>query len=82
MLTLTPREWARVFEKIRTEYVSRGSTISIYDSMKQDLRFTPRHHQHWVKGSDGVGRFESMICLDFYDDAVQSYFLLKYMNRD
>jgi hypothetical protein len=52
------------------------SIFMIRDVMKRELGFLPRLHTEW---SDQQGHIE-MIYLDFYDDAKETFFRLKYLN--
>ena len=78
MITLEPREWARIRKQLKREYEWKPSVFMIRETMKRELGFTTRFHQEYT---DQTGYIET-ICLDFYNDAAESWFRLKYMNRD
>ena len=51
--------------------------VLIRAKMRRVLGFTPRRHQHWPQ--DRVTMVpEVVICLDFFDPALQAWFLLRY----
>ena len=72
---LTHDEWEKLKELLVKEY---GSKIMISWVMKRELGFTVREHQRW---DDTYARWEdrrSVICLDFYEEATKSWYILKY----
>jgi hypothetical protein len=75
MLTLTAVEWQVVRNKIREEYSWKPSVLLIREVMKRELGFTTRYHQTY---SHQHGSRE-IIYLDFYDDAMETLFRLKYL---
>jgi hypothetical protein len=78
MITLTDREWKRVYKELKDDYANSPSMFLIRDKMKRELGFTPRFHSEW---KTTVGYVET-VYLDFYNDASESWFRLKYLNRD
>jgi hypothetical protein len=76
--------WEPIRQKILAEY---GASHMISWVMKRELGFTVRAHQHWiiidknVWGEDITPRrhWQSQVHLDFFNDATQSWFQLKYL---
>lgn len=54
--------------------------------MQRELGFVPRFHQHWVDpdtdDDEFHGRYQDTVYLDFYDDAKETFFRLKYLNNE
>lgn len=75
MLTLTANEWQTVRRKIKEEYSWKPSILLIRDTMKRELGFTTRYHKTY---SHQHGTQE-IIYLDFFDDAKETWFRLKYL---
>ena len=79
------RDWYdRVVPAIQRDY---GATITAISwRLRRELGFSVRHHQHWVTfdhTGDRPRRFlEEQVHLDFYNEAAQSWFLLRYTNLD
>ena len=80
-----PLDWERINEQLIEQY---GHSILISWKCKRELGFTVRHHQG-LHPYDGDGEYANLsgryyyspeIHLDFYDDAKQSFFVLKYLN--
>ena len=76
--------WESIRQKILTEY---GNHLMISWVMKRELGFTVRFHQNWITvdknhfGDDIVPRrhCQNQVHLDFFNDATQSWFQLKYL---
>ena len=76
--------WEPIKQKILAEY---GPTHVISWVMKRELGFTVRRHQNWITintnylGEDIVPRrhYQNQVHLDFFNDATQSWFQLKYL---
>jgi hypothetical protein len=76
--------WEPIKQKILAEY---GPTHVISWVMKRELGFTVRRHQNWITintnylGEDIVprGYCQNQVHLDFFNDATQSWFQLKYL---
>ncbi len=75
MITLTDREWNKIRKQIKEEYAWKPSVLMIREVMKRELGFTTRYHKKW---ESQTGYIET-IYLDFYDDASESWFRLKYL---
>jgi hypothetical protein len=75
MLTLTAGEWREIRKRLNEEYKWKPSVLIIREVMKRELGFVTRYHQIY---SHEHGRQE-IIYLDFYDDAMETLFRLKYL---
>ncbi len=51
----------------------------IRDVMKRELGFTIRYHEDWVTDTDGRNKHREMVCLDFYNEELETLFRLKYL---
>ena len=89
MIILTRPEWHRILEKIKQEHPP--STYLISGKMRERLGFTVREHKSWIDTTPtelvgtgyNTGHYaKTQICLDFYNDASESWFRLKYLNRE
>jgi len=89
-IVLSEKSWAVLYNQLAKD--NPASVILIRRNMKAVLGFTVRRHTEFVDISDmaeDFGMFEyasrkhprSMICLDFYDDAKRTWFLLKYSDH-
>lgn len=82
-----PRDWEEISARIVKEY---GASMLISWKLKRELGFTVRHHKGLMPYNDGgdlisdygKGRYyyDDQIHLDFYNEAAQSFFMLKYLN--
>ena len=84
------REFEELHHRLLEEY-GRG-TMLISWRMKRELGFTIRHHKGLVQHSNESWEamkeqgwehrfhYESQVHLDFYNEAQQSFFVLKYLN--
>ena len=76
--------WEPIKQKILAEY---GPTHVISWVMKRELGFTVRYHQNWItidKNYDGEDitprrASQNQVHLDFFNNATQSWFQLKYL---
>jgi hypothetical protein len=78
MITLETREWTKIRKQLKEDYAWKPSVLLIRETMKRELGFTTRYHQEYTEQTG----FTEHVCLDFYNDASESYFRLKYLNRD
>lgn len=76
MLILKPAQWEKIKAQLVLDYPP--SVMLIRSRMKQELGFTVREHSKWIT-TNTHGYYELQICLDFYNDAMESWFQLKYM---
>jgi hypothetical protein len=85
-----PYEWYGLAERLRSEY---GISIMLISARcKRELGFTVRHHKGLVphdsiewelmkeEGWKHRYHYEEQVHLDFYNEAQQSWFMLKYLN--
>jgi len=86
-----PYEWYELAEQLRTEY---GISIMLISARcKRELGFTVRHHKGLVphdnvewelmksEGWNHRYHYEEQVHLDFYNEAQQTWFVLKYLNN-
>ena len=73
MITLKLDEWVPIQQKIIDEYPL--STVLIRSKMKRELGFTVRNHRDYSSWDETIDD----IRLDFYDDAKETMFRLKYL---
>lgn len=78
MISLSVKEWTRIRKLLKEEYAWKPSIFMIREVMRRELGFTTRLHQEY---QEQTGYIET-VCLDFYNDAAESWFRLKYLNRD
>ena len=83
-----PEEWSMVLDRLAEDF---GTVIRMRHIMKRELGFTARDHRGLVpnrKVGDVVGgdsdapagyHYEQQVHLDFYNEASQSWFILKYL---
>ena len=77
-----PGDWTEIYSKILQDF---GMGMTIRPRMRRELGFVYRNHQGLVPNEnpykDGYSmRYEEQVHLDFYSDAAQSWFQLKYLN--
>ena len=84
MIKLTPKQWNSIRICLWEDYPP--SIMLIRSSMKRELGFVPRLHKEWVDpdtdDEEYHGRYQETVYLDFYDDAKETFFRLKYLNND
>ena len=86
-----PYEWYDLANRLRSEY---GQSIMLISAKcRRELGFTVRHHKGLVEmdkytwevmKSEGFhNRYhnEDQVHLDFYDEAQQTWFVLRYLNN-
>jgi hypothetical protein len=85
-----PSEWAELAERLRNEY---GPSVMISFTCKRKLGFTVRHHkglaqhdtENWeimkAQGWEHRYHYQEQVHLDFYNEAQQTWFMLKYLNK-
>jgi hypothetical protein len=77
-----PGDWIEIYQKILHEY---GIGMAVRTKLRRELGFTYRHHRGLVRndiavpGEPGM-HYEDQIHVDFYNQAAQSWFQLKYLN--
>jgi hypothetical protein len=75
-LTLSDQQWYDLKEKILEDY--GRATLLISWRLKATLGFTVREHTDYQSGDNGGWITENTIRLDFWDEQLQTMFLLKY----
>lgn len=80
VIILKPKVWDSILEKIKAEYPP--SYWMIRDRMRRELGFTVRRHSQWISSpGEDFGYYQDQIHLDFYNEAAQTFFSLKYLNN-
>ena len=79
----SPGEWSDIYANILRDF---GMGMAVRTRMRRELGFTYRHHQGLVPNDyqslGGVNHhYEQQVHLDFFSEAAQSWFQLKYLNR-
>lgn len=76
-------DWNRIWKQIQAEH---GKSINISFVLKRELGFTIRTHQHWNTVKTNSGKLKEMFCeqihLDFYNESMKSWFILRYLNNE
>jgi len=75
-ITLTHQQWRNLKEKIAEDY--GRATIMISWRLKANLGFTIREHVDYQSGANDGWITGNTIRLDFWDEQLQTLFLLKY----
>ena len=84
-----PEDWYRVLDRLAEDF---GQAIRMRHIMKRELEFTARDHRglernrtivdmmdsHHISAPTGY-HYEQQVHLDFYTEASQSWFILKYL---
>ena len=78
MITLTPMEWNTIHDQLLDDWPR--SHIILRSVMKRELGFTVRKRDVWL--GSGLIYTTTMVYLDFFDDAKETWFVLKYLNRE
>ena len=84
-----PEDWARVLDRLAEDF---GTVIRMRHIMKRELGFTARDHQGLEPNRKADPtllltpweyhqgyHYEQQVHLDFYNEASQSWFILKYL---
>ena len=79
MITLTPMEWNTIQDQLLDDWPR--SHIILRSVMKRELGFTVRKRDVWLGQDPSIG-YATMVYLDFFDDAKETWFALKYLNRE
>jgi hypothetical protein len=74
-IRMSVAKWIILKTQLTQDYGANVFLISW--KMRKQLGFTVRHHEYWVKINDRNCHRED-VCLDFWDPAMQTLFLLKY----
>jgi hypothetical protein len=85
-----PEDWYRVLDRLAEDF---GQAIRMRFIMRRELGFTARDHRGLVPNRKlggvldvfvlvdrpGLYHYEQQVHLDFYNEASQSWFILKYL---
>lgn len=72
-----PGDWSAIYSKILTDF---GMGMTVQPRMRRELGFVYRHHQGLVPvAGSGKMYYQDQIHLDFYSEAQQTWFVLKYL---
>ena len=76
-----PGEWSDIYSKILQEY---GMGMAVRPRLRRELGFVYRYHRGLVpnphpRKNGPTMHYEDQVCLDFYSDAAQSWFQLRYL---
>ena len=77
-----PGDWSDIYAKILKEF---GMGMAIRPRLKRELGFTYRHHRGLMPNDNprpgGPNMYyQDQVCLDFYNESTQSWFILRYLN--
>ena len=78
-----PGEWADIYAMILRDF---GMGMALRTRLRKEMGFTYRHHQGLVPNEHSYinspsMHYEQQVHVDFYSEAAQSWFQLKYLNR-
>ena len=76
------KDWTPIRKRLIKEY---GQSIVLTYAMRERLGFSTRYHTHWITGGQDDNELtwkypEEQIHLDFYNEAAQTWFQLRYLN--
>jgi hypothetical protein len=77
MISLKTAQWETIRKRLQVEYPPSYTLISTIT--KRELGFTVRKHKDCKRDDSGHYCWTNTVCLDFYDDAKESWFVLKYL---
>jgi hypothetical protein len=87
MVKLTLNEWASICNQLAQEWPL--SYLLTQDAMKRNLGFTVHKHEEWILRSVdskdvgfGTKYKTECVCLDFFNTTKETWFRLRYLNRD
>lgn len=76
-------DWHSIYTRILQDY---GMGMAVRTRLRRELGFTYRMHQEWIEFDQSKDRArkycEEQVHVDFYNEAAQSWFQLKYLNCD
>jgi len=78
-----PGEWSDIYAMILRDF---GMKMALRTRLRKEMGFTYRHHQGLVPVDHPTPNgpkmhYEEQVHVDFYSEAAQSWFQLKYLNR-
>ena len=76
-----PGDWIKIYTKILQDY---GQGMAVRTRLRRELGFTYRHHRGLVPHDIAIPgepamHYEDQIHVDFYNEAAQSWFQLRYL---
>ena len=83
-----PADWDTILDRMAEDF---GTTIRMRHIMRRELGFNARHHRGLEPNNSGFPlvlsqqdfnrgyHYEQQVHLDFYNEASQSWFILKYL---
>ena len=76
------QDWTPIRRRLIEEF---GQSIVLTWAMRERLGFSSRYHTAWISSGKVEGEYElkypeEQIHLDFYNEAAQSWFQLRYLN--
>jgi len=79
-----PGEWTDIYAMILRDF---GMKMALRTQLRKEMGFTYRHHRGLVPNEhpreNGPNmRYEEQVHLDFFSEAAQSWFQLKYLNLE
>jgi hypothetical protein len=78
-LKFTLDQWRPLHRKILTELGPKGIIAWV---LQRELGFTVRRHVENQWNDDAFDYvFREVICLDFYDESMRTFFILKYLGE-
>ncbi len=73
-----PGDWVEIYSKILQDF---GMGMAVRPRLRRELGFVYRNYQGLVPNEYSLNkRYQDQIHLDFYSEAAQSWFQLKYLN--
>lgn len=77
-VVLTESEWNSIRRQLVQEYPP--SHLLIRSVMRRELGFTVRRHRRWLPGNPSGYYPRDEMHLDFYNDAAETFFTIKYLH--
>jgi hypothetical protein len=76
-----PGDWIKIYTKILQDH---GRGMAVRTRLRRELGFTYRHHRGLVRNEIAMSgeptmHYEDQIHVDFYNEASQSWFQLRYL---
>lgn len=76
-------DWSAIYTKILKDF---GMGMAVRTRLRRELGFTYRYHRGLVPNEYQISgeppmHYEEQVHVDFYNDAAQSWFQLRYMHR-
>jgi hypothetical protein len=81
VIELTESQWETLATRLRQDNQHQPSVMLIRSRMREVLGFTTRQHERWHERHSREGRMawcEHVVCLDFFDARMETWFRLKY----